>query len=105
MGVNASSYPHSCSPRFGGNPQTQQTFIGKLALNAIIETFVVPSLATIVIDNNRKVRNGKIYYIFLEFQMAYMRTKFSGSHCNMMFFLLQEKEISLKDRSSSVIRI
>ncbi|KAK7133056.1 hypothetical protein R3I94_015065 [Phoxinus phoxinus] len=28
MGVNASSYPHSCSPRFGGNPQTQQTFIG-----------------------------------------------------------------------------
>ncbi|XP_076128849.1 BTB/POZ domain-containing protein 7 isoform X2 [Alosa pseudoharengus] len=28
MGVNASSYPHSCSPRFGGNSQTQQTFIG-----------------------------------------------------------------------------
>lgn len=30
MGVNASSYPHSCSPRFGSNSQTQQTFIGKL---------------------------------------------------------------------------
>ncbi|XP_067097274.1 BTB/POZ domain-containing protein 7 isoform X1 [Osmerus mordax] len=28
MGVNASSYPHSCSPRFGGNSQSQQTFIG-----------------------------------------------------------------------------
>ncbi|XP_017546360.1 BTB/POZ domain-containing protein 7-like isoform X1 [Pygocentrus nattereri] len=28
MGANASSYPHSCSPRFGGNSQTQQTFIG-----------------------------------------------------------------------------
>ncbi|XP_030627490.1 BTB/POZ domain-containing protein 7 [Chanos chanos] len=28
MGVNASSYPHSCSPRFGGSSQTQQTFIG-----------------------------------------------------------------------------
>ncbi|KAM5129972.1 BTB/POZ domain-containing protein 7 [Mantella aurantiaca] len=28
MGVNASSYPHSCSPRVGGNAQTQQTFIG-----------------------------------------------------------------------------
>ncbi|KAG9282971.1 BTB/POZ domain-containing protein 7 [Astyanax mexicanus] len=28
MGVNASSYPHSCSPRFGGHSQTQQTFIG-----------------------------------------------------------------------------
>ncbi|KAG9481823.1 hypothetical protein GDO78_010837 [Eleutherodactylus coqui] len=28
MGVNASSYPHSCSPRVGGNSQTQQTFIG-----------------------------------------------------------------------------
>ncbi|KAJ8290368.1 hypothetical protein GJAV_G00011960 [Gymnothorax javanicus] len=28
MGVNASSYPHSCSPRIGGNSLTQQTFIG-----------------------------------------------------------------------------
>ncbi|XP_076873732.1 BTB/POZ domain-containing protein 7 [Brachyhypopomus gauderio] len=28
MGVNASSYPHSCSPRFGGQSHTQQTFIG-----------------------------------------------------------------------------
>ena len=28
MGVNASSYPHSCSPRFGGNSQSQQIFIG-----------------------------------------------------------------------------
>ncbi|XP_026854742.2 BTB/POZ domain-containing protein 7 [Electrophorus electricus] len=28
MGVNASSYPHSCSPRFGGHSHTQQTFIG-----------------------------------------------------------------------------
>ncbi|MCJ8744015.1 hypothetical protein PDJAM_G00101350 [Pangasius djambal] len=28
MGVNASSYPHSCSPRFGGHSPTQQTFIG-----------------------------------------------------------------------------
>ncbi|XP_061095663.1 BTB/POZ domain-containing protein 7 isoform X2 [Conger conger] len=28
MGVNASSYPHSCSPRIGGNSQAQQTFIG-----------------------------------------------------------------------------
>ncbi|XP_055412586.1 BTB/POZ domain-containing protein 7 isoform X1 [Bubalus kerabau] len=28
MGANASSYPHSCSPRVGGNPQAQQTFIG-----------------------------------------------------------------------------
>ncbi|XP_053566098.1 BTB/POZ domain-containing protein 7 [Bombina bombina] len=28
MGVNASSYPHSCSPRVGGNSQAQQTFIG-----------------------------------------------------------------------------
>ncbi|XP_033892634.1 BTB/POZ domain-containing protein 7 [Acipenser ruthenus] len=28
MGVNASNYPHSCSPRIGGNSQTQQTFIG-----------------------------------------------------------------------------
>ncbi|KAG9268781.1 BTB/POZ domain-containing protein 7 [Astyanax mexicanus] len=28
MGANASSYPHSCSPRFGGNAQAQQTFIG-----------------------------------------------------------------------------
>ncbi|XP_064809791.1 BTB/POZ domain-containing protein 7-like [Oncorhynchus masou masou] len=28
MGANASSYPHSCSPRTGGNTQTQQTFIG-----------------------------------------------------------------------------
>lgn len=28
MGANASNYPHSCSPRVGGNAQTQQTFIG-----------------------------------------------------------------------------
>lgn len=28
MGANASNYPHSCSPRVGGNSQTQQTFIG-----------------------------------------------------------------------------
>lgn len=28
MGANVSSYPHSCSPRFGGNTQAQQTFIG-----------------------------------------------------------------------------
>lgn len=28
MGANASSYPHSCSPRVGGNSQAQQTFIG-----------------------------------------------------------------------------
>nr|XP_014341920.1 PREDICTED: BTB/POZ domain-containing protein 7 isoform X2 [Latimeria chalumnae] len=28
MGANASNYPHSCSPRFGGNSQAQQTFIG-----------------------------------------------------------------------------
>ncbi|XP_069008313.1 BTB/POZ domain-containing protein 7 [Embiotoca jacksoni] len=28
MGANGSSYPHSCSPRFGGNAQAQQTFIG-----------------------------------------------------------------------------
>ncbi|XP_039597173.1 BTB/POZ domain-containing protein 7 [Polypterus senegalus] len=28
MGVNASNYPHSCSPRIGGNSQAQQTFIG-----------------------------------------------------------------------------
>ncbi|GAA6109222.1 BTB/POZ domain-containing protein 7-like isoform X1 [Tachysurus ichikawai] len=28
MGANVSSYPHSCSPHFGGNTQTQQTFIG-----------------------------------------------------------------------------
>ncbi|KAF7690603.1 BTB/POZ domain-containing protein 7 [Silurus meridionalis] len=29
MGVNASSYPHSCSPRFGGHSPTQQTFIAQ----------------------------------------------------------------------------
>lgn len=29
MGANGSSYPHSCSPRIGGNAQGQQTFIGK----------------------------------------------------------------------------
>ncbi|XP_029114244.1 BTB/POZ domain-containing protein 7 [Scleropages formosus] len=28
MGLNASSYPHSCSPRVTGNSQAQQTFIG-----------------------------------------------------------------------------
>ncbi|XP_072479182.1 BTB/POZ domain-containing protein 7 [Notamacropus eugenii] len=28
MGANASSYPHSCSPRVGGSSQAQQTFIG-----------------------------------------------------------------------------
>uniref|UniRef100_H3DJ08 BTB (POZ) domain containing 7 n=1 Tax=Tetraodon nigroviridis TaxID=99883 RepID=H3DJ08_TETNG len=28
MGANGSSYPHSCSPRLGGNAQAQQTFIG-----------------------------------------------------------------------------
>ncbi|KAG7316289.1 hypothetical protein KOW79_019830 [Hemibagrus wyckioides] len=28
MGVNASSYPHSCSPRIGGHSPTQQTFLG-----------------------------------------------------------------------------
>ncbi|KAM6961266.1 LOW QUALITY PROTEIN: BTB/POZ domain-containing protein 7-like [Aplochiton taeniatus] len=28
MGANGSSYPHSCSPRMGGNAQPQQTFIG-----------------------------------------------------------------------------
>nr|AOW69626.1 Btbd7 [Castor fiber] len=28
MGANASNYPHSCSPRIGGNSQAQQTFIG-----------------------------------------------------------------------------
>lgn len=28
MGANGSSYPHSCSPRIGGNAQGQQTFIG-----------------------------------------------------------------------------
>lgn len=35
MGVNASSYPHSCSPRFGGNSQTQHTFIGKWLTTAL----------------------------------------------------------------------
>lgn len=29
MGANGSSYPHSCSPRIGGNAQAQQTFIGR----------------------------------------------------------------------------
>ncbi|XP_022361016.1 BTB/POZ domain-containing protein 7 [Enhydra lutris kenyoni] len=28
MGANASTYPHACSPRVGGNSQAQQTFIG-----------------------------------------------------------------------------
>ncbi|CAH6849796.1 Btbd7 [Phodopus roborovskii] len=28
MGANASNYPHSCSPRVGGDSQAQQTFIG-----------------------------------------------------------------------------
>ncbi|XP_006879165.1 PREDICTED: BTB/POZ domain-containing protein 7 isoform X2 [Elephantulus edwardii] len=28
MGVNASNYPHSCSPRVGASSQAQQTFIG-----------------------------------------------------------------------------
>ncbi|KAE8586296.1 hypothetical protein XENTR_v10021619 [Xenopus tropicalis] len=28
MGANTSNYPHSCSPRVGGNSQAQQTFIG-----------------------------------------------------------------------------
>lgn len=37
MGVNASSYPHSCSPRFGGNSQTQHTFIGKWLTTALFD--------------------------------------------------------------------
>ncbi|KAM6954350.1 BTB/POZ domain-containing protein 7 [Aplochiton taeniatus] len=28
MGVNTSNYPHSCSPRLGGNSQSQQSFMG-----------------------------------------------------------------------------
>lgn len=28
MGANVSSYPHSCSSRFVGNSQAQQTLIG-----------------------------------------------------------------------------
>jgi len=56
MGVNASSYPHSCSPRFGGNPQTQQTFIGKLSYECRYRdtVFVLHSLATTRIDDNIK---------------------------------------------------
>lgn len=32
MGANGSSYPHSCSPRIGGNAQAQQTFIGMCSI-------------------------------------------------------------------------
>lgn len=34
MGANGSSYPHSCSPRIGGNAQPQQTFIGMCSVGA-----------------------------------------------------------------------
>lgn len=34
MGANGSSYPHSCSPRIGGNAQAQQTFIGMYSIGA-----------------------------------------------------------------------
>lgn len=33
MGANGSSYPHTCSPRIGGNAQAQQTFIGMYVLS------------------------------------------------------------------------
>lgn len=36
MGANGSSYPHSCSPRIGGNAQAQQTFIGMCFICALI---------------------------------------------------------------------
>lgn len=40
MGANVSSYPHSCSPRFGGNTQAQQTFVGVYLNNQAKEHFV-----------------------------------------------------------------
>lgn len=40
MGANVSSYPHSCSPRFGGNAQAQQTFIGGYLKNNARKHFV-----------------------------------------------------------------
>lgn len=39
MGANASNYPHSCSPRVGGNSQAQQTFIGKLSVFLTLISF------------------------------------------------------------------
>lgn len=77
MGVNASSYPHSCSPRFGGNPQTQQTFIGKLSFGCyyrdICLLLVQQLLWSIMIE--------KVWqpFIFFSLQMAYVRPKFSES--------------------------
>lgn len=41
MGANGSSYPHSCSPRIGGNAQTQQTFIGRYFMSGLITCPVI----------------------------------------------------------------
>lgn len=39
MGANGSSYPHSCSPRIGGNAQGQQTFIGMYSKHPVSINF------------------------------------------------------------------
>lgn len=41
MGANGSSYPHSCSPRIGGNAQAQQTFIGRYLICGLIKSVVI----------------------------------------------------------------
>lgn len=38
MGANGSSYPHSCSPRIGGNAQAQHTFIGMYFICGLIKS-------------------------------------------------------------------
>jgi hypothetical protein len=59
MGANASNYPHSCSPRVGGNSQAQQTFIGNFQILFSIMTVNRIVFSMIFVDKNR-IEPGKI---------------------------------------------
>lgn len=48
MGANGSSYPHSCSPRIGGNAQAQQTFIGMHFICGLIKSILISSTVNTV---------------------------------------------------------
>lgn len=57
MGANGSSYPHSCSPRIGGNAQAQQTFIGKHFVCGLI------GLHSLIDESASQSVSGKIYLL------------------------------------------
>lgn len=60
MGANGSSYPHSCSPRIGGNTHAQQTFIGRYFICGLIKSVVMVA----------QLKQSELWWMILYFQLA-----------------------------------